>query len=110
MIIFLLVGVSFGLMISAVADSQEFAFMISVFTTVLPTLLLSGFVFPIRNMPKAIQLFSYLVPARYFMDIIRGIIIKGTGFFSFWLEFVILTIIAVFLLFVSSQKLKRKLS
>ncbi len=110
MIIFLIVGVSFGLMISAISDSQQFAFMISVLTTILPTLLLSGFVFPIRNMAKPIQLFTYLVPAKYFMEILRGIIIKGTGIKSFWPEFLIMSLLAVVLLFVSSKKLKKKLS
>lgn len=110
MVIFLTVGVSFGLIISAIADSQQFAFMISVFTTILPTLLLSGFVFPIRNMAKPIQLFTYIIPARYFMNIIRGIIIKGVGFSAYWLDFLILFIVAIVLLILSSQKLKKKLS
>jgi len=110
MMVFLLVGVAFGVLISAVADTRQFAFLIAVVFTILPTLLLSGFIFPIRNMALPIRILTYFVPARYFTVIIRNIYIKGVGFDAFWKEFLMMGVMAVALLAVSIKKLKAKLS
>ncbi|MBN2727388.1 ABC transporter permease [Candidatus Mcinerneyibacteriota bacterium] len=110
MAIFLTVGVATGILISAIADTRQFAFLLSVLFTVLPTLLLSGFVFPIRNMAPFIQGITYLVPARYFTEIIRNIYIKGVGFETFWGEFSVMTLMAAGLLFISIRKLRSRLS
>jgi ABC-2 type transport system permease protein len=66
MTLFLTGGLGQGVLISTVAKTQQVAFMISILTTFLPTFILSGFVFPIRNMPLVIQAVTYLIPARYF--------------------------------------------
>ena len=110
MALFLMVGVASGILISAVADTRQFAFLLSVLFTVLPTLLLSGFVFPIRNMSPVIRGITYLVPARYFTEIIRSIYIKGVGFGAFWQEFSVMTLMTAGLLMVSTRKLKSRLS
>ncbi|HHH84709.1 MAG TPA: ABC transporter permease [Firmicutes bacterium] len=110
MALFLMVGVASGIFISAIADTRQFAFLLAVFFTVLPTLLLSGFVFPIRNMYPLIRMITYLVPARYFTEIIRSIYIKGVGFETFWPEFSLMTLMAAGLLLVSIRKLKSRLS
>jgi ABC-2 type transport system permease protein len=67
-----------GLLISTVADSQQLAFQIALLISLLPTMLLSGFVFPISSMPQALQVITHVVPARYFLVALRGIVLKGT--------------------------------
>jgi ABC-2 type transport system permease protein len=79
-LLYILTALSLGLLISTLAKSQQVAMMIAVTSTMLPTIMLSGFVFPIASMPKLLQLFTYLVPARYFLQIIRGIMLKGNNF------------------------------
>ncbi len=78
-VIFIFCGLNLGLIISTAAKSQQSTMAISFISTIVPTFILSGFVFPIRNMPTILQLISYLVPARYYLDVIRGIILKGNG-------------------------------
>ena len=77
--LFLFSTLGLGLLISAIAKTQRVAMLLSMLTSLLPTFLLSGFVFPIENMPRALQLVTYLVPARYFLEILRGIFLKGVG-------------------------------
>jgi ABC-2 type transport system permease protein len=84
------------------------AFLVSLTTTMLPTFLLSGFIFPIQNMPAAIQAVTYIVPAKYFLVALRGIMLKGTGLTAYWDQLVFLFIYAVILLIVSSVRLKPK--
>jgi ABC-2 type transport system permease protein len=83
-ILFVVACLGLGILISTVTPSQQLAFMLSVMLTLLPTFLLSGFVFPIRNMPLAIQLFSYLFPTTYYLDILKALLVKGAGFASYW--------------------------
>ena len=71
-------------MISTVADSQQVAFQMAVLASFLPTMMLSGFVFPIASMPAAIRAFTYIVPARYFLVALRAIVLKGAGLRVFW--------------------------
>ncbi len=77
--LFLIGALSIGLLVSAVAETQLFATQLALLGTFLPSFLLSGFVFPIANMPKVIQTFSYFIPARYYVTILRGIYLKGVG-------------------------------
>jgi ABC-2 type transport system permease protein len=96
-VIFIFCGLNLGLIISTAAKSQQSTMAISFISTIIPTFILSGFVFPIRNMPIVLQLLSYMVPARYYLDVIRGIILKGNGILEhinsalFLLFFMILT-------------------
>jgi ABC-2 type transport system permease protein len=79
LMLFLTGALGLGLLISTVADTQQVAFQAAVLASLLPTMLLSGFIFPIASMPKALQLVTYLVPARYFLVALRGIVLKGVG-------------------------------
>lgn len=78
-LVYLIGALGFGLFISSVAESQAMAFQIGATTSMLPAIFLSGFIFPIHSMPAVLQGISYLVPARYYLVILRGIIQKGAG-------------------------------
>jgi ABC-2 type transport system permease protein len=75
--LFLLGGLGQGLLISTLSDSQQIAFQIALLSSFLPTFLLSGFIFPIASMPIVVQFFTYIVPARYYLVALRGIVLKG---------------------------------
>ena len=90
--LFLLSTLGIGLFISTVSSTQQQA-MMTTFFFILPFFMLSGFVFPIANMPMVVQWFTYLNPLRFFLVIIRGIFLKGTGFAVLWPQFVALMII-----------------
>src|SRR5207237_214897 len=80
--LFIAVALGRGLVIATVADTQQVAFQAAMLSSFLPTLMLSGFIFPISSMPKVLQIITYGVPARYFLIALRGIVLKGT---SIWL-------------------------
>ena len=107
--IFLICGLGVGLLISSVAKSQQLAFMLSVISTLLPSFLLSGFAFPISSMPKAIQLFTYLIPAKYFLIIIRGIFLKGVGLKVLWPEVLSLLLFASLIVLACARRIKLRL-
>jgi ABC-2 type transport system permease protein len=94
MVLFLVAGLAQGLLISAITETQQVAFLLSIMTTILPTFILSGFVFPVRNMPLVIQFVTYLIPAKYFLVALRAIIIKGAGFPAFWEQMLMLAAFA----------------
>ena len=75
-----------GLMISTIAESQQVAFQLAVLASFLPTMMLSGFVFPIASMPAPIQAITFVVPARYFIVALRSIVLKGAELSTFWTE------------------------
>lgn len=105
-LVFLLGALGMGLLISTIADTQQVAFMIAVIATMLPSYILSGFVFPIRNMPPAIQLITYAVPARYYLICIRAIILKGAGLEAFWPQLLALFAFALAMLGLSSFRMR----
>jgi len=105
MVLFLVCGLGQGLLVSAISRTQQVAFLVSVIMTILPTFILSGFVFPIRNMPDVIQLVTYLIPARYFLVALRAIILKGAGFPAFWDQLLALAAFAFGSLTLSSAML-----
>lgn len=107
MLFFLTSGLGLGLLISTVARSQQVAFMIAVISTMLPTFVLSGFVFPIRNMPEIIQAITYLIPARYFLIILRGIMLKGVGFPAVWENLLVLLGFSILTVAASSFRMRR---
>ena len=106
MILFLVCGLGQGILISAVTRTQLVAFLLSVLTTILPTFILSGFVFPVRNMPAFIQPVTYLVPAKYFLVALRAIILKGAGLGAFWDQILFLAGFAVLTLALSATMLR----
>jgi ABC-type polysaccharide/polyol phosphate export permease len=83
-VVFLLNTLGLGLFVSTVSDNQQQAMMTSVFFFVTPMIYLSGFVFPIENMPAVIQPITYLIPLRYYLVIVRGIFLKGVGLETLW--------------------------
>lgn len=83
-VLFLAGGLGWGVLLSTLADSQQVAFQLSLLSSMLPTLLLSGFVFPISSMPQALQWISHIVPARYFIAALRDIVLKGVGPEVWW--------------------------
>jgi ABC-2 type transport system permease protein len=91
------------------AKSQQLAFMLSILTTLLPTYLLSGFAFPIASMPPLIRAVTYLVPARYYLAIIRAIFLKGTGPAALWGEIGPLAVFALAIVVLCARKMKLRL-
>lgn len=107
--IFLFGSLGMGILISTIADSQQVAFMLASLTTMLPTYILSGFVFPIRNMPFILQLITYLIPARYFIVILRSVMLRGAGWVAVAPELLGLAIFAAFTLSLGIFRLRREL-
>jgi ABC-2 type transport system permease protein len=97
-----------GLLISTVAETQQVAFQAALLSSFLPTLMLSGFIFPISSMPHALQLVTFAVPARYFLVALRGIVLKGTSIGLLWPQMVALTIYALVMLALASVRLARE--
>jgi drug efflux transport system permease protein len=97
-----------GLMVSTAAESQQSAFQIAMLASFLPTVILSGFVFPIASMPVPIQAITYIVPARYFIVALRSILLKGAEVSMFWTDLAALAVYATFMLAMASRRLKRQ--
>ncbi len=108
-LIFVLSTLGLGLFISTVTKTQQQAMMIATFGVMMPMIYLSGFAFPIVNMPVSIQYITYLIPLRYFIEIIRGVILKGLGLADLWTQFVILIFFGILILFLSSLRFKKKI-
>jgi len=109
-ILFTITSLSLGIMISNAAKNQRIAQFISMMALFLPTLLFSGFLFPIENMPIALQVISNVVPARWYYIIVKNIMIKGLGFASVWRETLILAGMTTFLLTISIRSFKIRLA
>ncbi len=107
--LFILLALSLGILISTVVETQQSAMMVSLFALLLPTILLSGFIFPIENMPKILQWFAALIPPKYFIIILKNIMIKGTGFAFIWKETLILFGMTVLFIGLSAKKFKIRL-
>ena len=97
-----------GLLISTAAETQQVAFQAAMLSSFLPTLILSGFIFPISSMPRALQLVTTIVPARYFLIALRGIVLKGTSITLLWPQMAALTIYALAMLVLASIRLARE--
>jgi len=107
--VFLIGALCMGLTIGIIVKQQVLAIQIALLSTFLPALLLSGFMFAIRNMPQFIQLITYLVPARYFIALLRGIYLKGIGLEIMWLSAAVLVGWALIVLVVAHKRLKLRL-
>jgi ABC-2 type transport system permease protein len=106
-VLFLANALGIGLFVSAVSRNVVSAQMMAVFISLLPSILLSGFIFPIASMPKIIQAITYLVPARYFLEILRGIFLKGTGLMILWPQALFLCASGLFFLGLAAIKFKK---
>jgi ABC-2 type transport system permease protein len=107
-LLYLFGALGFGLLISTIADTQTFAFQAGLIASMLPSILLSGFIFQIRIMPPWLQVITYLVPARYFLVILRGVILKGEGLVPYWPEVVALVVYGLATVTLASARLARR--
>ena len=108
-ILFIMMALCLGILISTVAKNQMVAMFISMIGLMLPTMLLSGFIFPIKNMPVVLQYLSNIMPAKYFIIIVRSIMLKGVGLAYIWKETLILIGMTVFFIVLSVRKFKIRL-
>jgi ABC-2 type transport system permease protein len=108
-LIFLIGAMSLGMLISIVAKRQVLASQMAILATFLPSFLLSGFVFPIPNMPAILRAITYAVSARYFVTILKGIFLKGIGLSILWVQGVLLIVFSVVVLALSMRKFKKEL-
>ncbi len=98
-----------GVLISTLTNTVQSAMLFAFLISLLPSIMLSGFVFPIENMPVILQAISFLVPARYFLEILRGIYLKGTGLAVFWPQVLFLAVFAGAVLATSIVRFKKRL-
>ncbi len=108
-LLFTITVLALGLLISSAADSQQIAMLISLMGLFLPTVMLSGFMFPIENLPVPLRVIANLVPAKWFFTIVKNIMIKGVGFEHVWKETLILMGMTIFFMMVSIKKFKARL-
>jgi ABC-2 type transport system permease protein len=108
-ILYIMMALSLGILISTVANSQQVALFISGFALMLPTMLLSGFIFPIENMPVPLQILSNLMPPKWFIDALKQVMLKGNGFTYIWPNILILSAMTAFFLLLSVKKFRLRL-
>jgi ABC-2 type transport system permease protein len=106
---FILTTLGLGLFISTIAKSQQQAMLIAQFFFFMPFMFLSGFAFPIANMPTAIQYVTYAIPLRYFLEIVRGLFLKGAGLNELWTQSLALLVFGVLTLTLSVLRFRKKL-
>lgn len=109
-ILFILTCLSLGLLISTSTNSQQTAMLISLTGMFLPTVMLSGFMFPIENMPMPLRIISNIVPAKWYYSIVNAVMIKGVGLSAVWKETLVLTAMTLALMFLSIKKFKIRLA
>ena len=108
-ILFIITSLSLGILISTVSATQQTAMMISLMGLMLPVILLSGFIFPITSMPIPLQIISNIIPAKWFIIIVKGIMLKGVGLSFIWKETLILVGMTLFFIVLSTKKYKIRL-
>lgn len=108
--LFIITCLALGILISIQTDTQQAAMFASLLGMLLPTVMLSGFMFPIENMPLPLQIISNVVPSRWYYGIVKAVMIKGAGFSAVWKETVILMTMSIVLLTISMKKFKIRLA
>ncbi len=106
--VYLLSTLGLGLFVSTISNTQQQAMMTAAFFVVVPMIYLSGFVFPIENMPAVIQPLTYLIPLRYYLVIVRGIFLKGVGLETFWREALELLVFGVAILTLAAARARKR--
>ncbi len=109
-LIYIATALALGILISSLVSTQQVAMMFAVVTTMLPSVMLSGFIFAIKNMPEPLQWLSHIIPARYFVVIIRGIMLKGAGLQVLYLQGVAMIVLMLILTIVAAKKFKMKVA
>jgi len=107
-LVYLIGALGLGLLVSSIADTQAMAFQAGALVSMLPAIFLSGFIFPIRSMPRVLQIVTYAVPARYFNVVLRGVILKGAGLESYPRDMAFLVLYALAVLALAYARLARK--
>ena len=106
--VYVLCTVGLGLLISAVTRSQLVAMLLALVVTLMPSFLFSGFLFPVFTMPEMMQMYTYLFPARYFVEISRGIAMKGIGFELLWPQFLLLVLYTAMVFAATTLSFRKK--
>lgn len=109
-LLFIITSLAFGMLVSSIAETQTNAMFGTLVALFLPTLMFSGFMFPIDNMPLVLQFISNFIPSKWFFYIVKSIMIKGLGFTAVWKETLILTVMTLFLLWISIRKFDLRLN
>jgi ABC-2 type transport system permease protein len=107
-LIFIIAATSLGVLVSVIADSQQVAFTIATFASLLPSVILSGFIFPIEGMPFIIQLLTNITPAKFYIVCLRAVILRGVGLEAFWPQLVYLILFIIFFLGLATFIRKKK--
>jgi ABC-2 type transport system permease protein len=108
-LLYITMALSLGILISSITNSQQVAMTISLLALMLPTILLSGFIYPIENMPVILQVICYLMPPKYFITIIKDIMLMGNSFIFVWKETLILISFTLVFIMISIKKFKIRL-
>ena len=108
--LFLFGALSWGILMSASTRSQLVAYQLGTLTSFLPAFLLSGFIYSIHSMPVIIQAVTYIVPARYFVTVLKSIFLKGVGVEVLWAELTFLFLYAAIVFLFASRKLRQKIA
>jgi ABC-2 type transport system permease protein len=106
-LLYIISCLSIGILVSTISDSQQVAFQIAALISMLPSMILSGFIFPIESMPVVIQILTNITPAKFFMVILRDILIKGVGLESFWPQLIYLTLFSAILIGIATFRYKK---
>ncbi|MCH6574830.1 MAG: ABC transporter permease, partial [Bacteroidetes bacterium] len=107
-LIFLLASTSIGIFVSAVSNSQQLAFSLATSLSLLPSVILSGFIFPIDSMPYIIQIVTNITPSKYFIIILRAIMVRGVGLEAFWQQVIYLLIFTVIVMTLATVISRKK--
>jgi len=108
-LLFIIMSLALGILISTISHTQQQAMLLSMFALMLPTILLSGFIFPVENMPVILQYISHVMPSKWFIIIVKSIMLKGTGIMYFWKETLIILGMTLFFIGLSVKKFKIRL-
>jgi ABC-2 type transport system permease protein len=107
--IYILSTLGLGLLVSTFSKTQQQAMMLAVFAVMMPLVYLSGFAFPVENMPEIFQHISIIIPLKYFLIIIRGVVLKGAGFEEHWNDALAMLIIGIVILGISILRFKKRI-
>jgi ABC-2 type transport system permease protein len=108
-VLYLIASLGTGVFVSTIADTMQTAMLAAIFISLMPSILLSGFVFPLEHMPIGIRIVSYFFPGRYFVTAIRGIYLKGVGIGVLWPEALMLLAFGVCIVWLSASRFQEKL-
>ena len=109
-LLYSMVSLALGVLVASLTSSQRVAMLVALLVTMLPSSLLSGMVFPLTSMPVFLQLVSHIVPARYFIIIARGIMLKGVGLYYLWQETLVLLGMTLLLMGLAVRSFKARLA